>query len=348
ELVEYILQDMLMYGNSFVELIYDKSDKKIVDLKTIPEKNMDYAKDSNKNVAINEYGKPVGYVLSLPFGVSGRGKGDLVPSKYKNKVSLDSNQIFLLPKRIAHFKLFTYGDRFYGIGLLEPCHKSTYRKMLLEEARTNEVYTRGTNTIVANVGDENHEPGTQEIENVLDQISNFKQNRYYSFPYWVKVNTLPIQDGKFLDETLGYLKINQTASAGMPIAIATGEGETANKQTLETMNFVLELSLEQIIKKFSSSFKKYVLKPIAETNKIPEVADIKFGDIIAEGKTDKAERLTSYIRNGALAPEEVREYISISEDIVLDNKAFKDYRKSVKAKPKKLPSAPFPKEEDSN
>jgi ribulose bisphosphate carboxylase small subunit len=46
ELVEYILQDMLMYGNSFVELIFEYGDinRKIVDLKMIPEKRMDYIK----------------------------------------------------------------------------------------------------------------------------------------------------------------------------------------------------------------------------------------------------------------------------------------------------------------
>ena len=172
ELVEYIIQDMLMYGNSFVELVYDSKDKKIVDLKMIPEKKMDYAKNSNKEVAVDKYGKPIGYVMNLPYGYSGRGLGDEVPQEYRTKVSIDSNQIFLLPKRIAHFKLHTYGDRFYGIGLIEPAHKSTYRKMKIEDARANEVYTRGSNTLIATVGNTDHEPTDQEISDTLDLFCN--------------------------------------------------------------------------------------------------------------------------------------------------------------------------------
>ena len=347
ELVEYIFQDMIMYGNSFVEKIYDSSDKKIVDLQMLPESQMDYAKDTKGNIALNEYGKPIGYVMKVPTGYSTKGLGDKVPKKYERKVRLQfQNQIFFLPKRIAHFKLHTYGRRFYGIGLIEPSHLSTLRKNKLEEAKANELYTRGSNTVIATVGDKDHEPTAQDIDDTLDNIANFKENRYFSFPYWIKVDTLPVQDSKMVDDALDYLITNQTAASGMPRAMATGEGETANKQTLETMNFVLELSLEHIMKKFTSAFKKFILKPIAKTNNIPEVADIKFGDIIAEGKDAKAERLTSYVRNGALAPEEIREYIAISEDVELDEKAYKKFRDSAKSKPKKLPAAPFPPESD--
>jgi len=347
ELIEYILQDMLMYGNAFVELIYDSKDKKVVDLKLIPEKKMDYALNNNKEIAVDMYGKPLGYVMNLPFGYSAEGKGDPVPQEYRSKISKDSNQIFFLPKRIAHFKLHTYGERFYGIGLIEPAHKSTNRKMLLEDARTNEIYTRGANTIIATVGNEDHEPGPQEISDVLDQVSNFKHNRYFSFPYWVKLDTLPIQDSKVVDETLSYLKLNQTASSGMPMAMATGEGETANKQTLQTMHMTLELSLEQIVKKFSSAFRKYVLKRIAETNNIPEVASIDFGDIIAEEKDSKNERLMAAVRNGVLAPDEVRPYMLSAEDIEENEKAYKAFRGTAKSNPKKLPSAPFPPNEET-
>ena len=43
ELVEYTIQDMLMYGNSYTELIYAGGDveREIVDLKIIPEKRME-------------------------------------------------------------------------------------------------------------------------------------------------------------------------------------------------------------------------------------------------------------------------------------------------------------------
>lgn len=347
ELVEYIINDMIMYGNCFLELIFDSKDEKIVDLKIIPEKKMDYAKNTNKEIAIDDFGKPIGYVFTLPFGKSGRGLGDEIPKKYINRVSLEPNQIFFLPKRIAHFKLHTYGERFYGIGLIEPAHRSTFRKMKIEESRTNEIYTRGANTIIAKVGNPDHEPGEEEISDTLEQIANFKNDRYFAFPHWIQLETLQTQDNSVAEKVLEHLKINQTASSGTPMAIASGEGETANKQTLQTMNFVLELSLEHIAKKFCSQFKKYVLKPIAETNNLPEVPNIVFGDIIAENKDSKNNRLLAAVMKGVLAPEEVRPYMLDAEDLEENKEAYDRFRNTAKSKPKKIPPAPFPSEEDN-
>jgi len=344
ELVEYILQDLLMYGNSYVELIYNKAnvDDKVLDLRVIPEKYMDYAKNSSGDIALDKTGKPLGYVMELGYGSSKKGRGDEVPKEYKNIISVEGTQIFFLPQRIAHFKLFTYGDRFYGLGLIESSHSSTFRKLKIEDARTNEIYTRGANTIIATVGDNEHEPSPQDLKQVLDNISNFKHDRYFSFPKWVKIDTLSTDDNQSVDRTLDYLRINQASTAGMPMAIITGQGETANKQTLDTQQFILELSLQCIVNKFASSFKKFILKPIAESNHVQEMADIIFGDIVAEDKTSKNDRLTSAVRNGILAPEEVRPYLLGAEGLEEDKKAYTQFRETEKAKPKKLPSAPFP------
>jgi hypothetical protein len=329
ELVEYILQDLLMYGNAYVELIYEGDiNKKVLDLRVIPEKYMDYAKNGSKEIGLDKYGKPIGYIMHLPSGQSAGNLGDEIPKIYKNKITKGGDEIFFLPQRIAHFKLFTYGDRYYGIGLIEVAHTSVERKMKIEDARTNEIYTRGANTIIANVGDETHEPGPNDLKQVLDNISNFRYDRYFSFPKWVDIKTLPIDENSATDRTLDYLRINQSACSGMPMAIITGQGETANKQTLDTQQFILELSLENIVKKFSSTFKKYILRPIAKSNSVKEIADIVFGDIVAEDKTSKSNRLTAAVAGKILAPEEVRPYILGAEGLEPDEKAYKEYKSS--------------------
>jgi len=275
--------------------------------------------------------------MTFPSGVDVSKYGDEVPKKYKSIANKDSNQIYFLPKRIAHFKLHTYGDRFYGIGLIEPAHKSTERKLKIEEARTNEIYTRGANTIVASVGDTDHEPGPQQIQDVLDQIVNFKHNRYFSFPHWVKLDTLNSSTNDVVEEVLDYLRVNQAASAGMPRAFATGAGEATNRATLNNQQQILELSLEQIVNKISSAFNKYILKPIKEANGYSDYAKIEFGDVRAEEKNDKSKRLSSYIQSGVIAPEEVRKYAISSEDLVEDKKAFEKMKKTKEkadAKPK--------------
>lgn len=325
ELTEYIFQDLMMYGNSYVELIYDaKTDSKVVDLKTIPEYQMDYAKNSNSEIAVDEFNRPIGYVMVLPSGISAEGLGDPIPAQYIGKVSKDYNEIFLLPKRIAHFKLFTYGDRFYGIGLIEPSHQATSRKLLIEDARSNEIYTRGANTIVATVGDENHEAGKQELEDTLEQISNFKHDRFFAFPHWVKLDTLPIADNESVDRTLDYLTTKQASAAGMPKAFATGSGEATNRATLNNQQQIMELSLEYMVRKFCASFNKLVLDRIAKSHK-KDTAKIIFGDVRAEEKNEKSKRLIEYVKAGIIKPEAVTSYAISSED--LDEPSYPDNTK---------------------
>jgi len=112
ELLEYIYLDKLIYGKSFVELIYNRDDSRIVDLRILDPKVMDYARNSRGEVAVDRFGKPIGFTMKLPYGYSSEGFGDPVPKEYQDIVSLRSNQIFLLPKRIALFKVRADGDRF--------------------------------------------------------------------------------------------------------------------------------------------------------------------------------------------------------------------------------------------
>lgn len=315
ELFEGIFQDQLMYGNSFVELVYDEKDEKVVDLALLDAKKVDYARDSNKKVALDDYNRPIGYVYKLPTGSSGRDIGDQPPKEYDRRVSLATEDVFMLPKRIAHFKLFTYGDRLWGVGILEPSHSSTFRKRKIEEANTNTIYTRATNPLIAEVGDERHEATPQHIEDTLDTLSNLQHNRIGAFANWVKVKTLDVKPSDIVQDTLDYLRLNQVAPAGIPLAFATGSGEATNRATLNNQQQIMELSLEDYVKKTISCFKKYVLKPIAQSNDQREVPRIRWGDVRAEEKNEKAKRLIDAVNAGILTPEEVKSYFKKVEDI---------------------------------
>ena len=322
ELMEYIVKDELMYGNAWVELIYNQKDSKIVDLRNLPSGKMDYAKDSTGRIAIDIYGKPLGYVLNLPFGMKPTNSGDVIPEEYKRLANITSNQVFFLPFRIAHFKINAVGDKYYGIGIISPAYVSTIRKIKIEEAQTNSIYTRGTYPVIATVGNETHEATTQELTDIVDQLANLKHNRYFAFPDYVKVAPLEVKQSDIVDNVLEYLRVNQAAAAGMPMAFATGAGEATNRSTLNNQQQILELSLEQIIKNTISSFKKYILRRISKTNlnDFESSPDLLWGDIRVEEKNEKTKRLVGYVNIGVLAPDEIREYASTSEDLEIDLK----------------------------
>ena len=328
KLFEFIFKDLFMYGNSFVELIYNKRGNKIVDLKLINTEMVDYARTKEGNIAIDENSKPIGYMISIPYGMSARGKGDIIPEKYKRFISKNNQQIFLLPKRIAHFKINAFGDRYWGVGLLEPILQQVLRKKSIEEAQTNSIYTRGTYPVIAEVGDINHEPSESELKAVLETLQNMRHDRYFSFPYFVKIKPLEVGSTDAASESMLYLTQDQAAAAGIPMPFATSAGEATNRATLNNQQQIFELVLEYYADEVTDSFQRFILRRIKEVNNLKTTPKVVWGDIKAEEKNDKAKRLNLAITDGIIAPAEAREYTLNAEDLEPNEKEYKDWMKN--------------------
>ena len=313
ELWDAIYKYQMIYGSAYIELVFNKSMTKVVDLTIMDSKRVDYAKDNQNRIAVDRFGKPIGYVLKLPYGI--KAEGDEIPEEHRGRVQKDSNEIFMLPIRIAHFKLYTAGDRFYAIGLIEPAYKSILRKMNIEEDQTNSIYSRGTYPVIAYVGDQTHDPSPQDIDTVLNNLVKLKHDRYMAFQNWVKVEPLEVKQSDVVDQTLEYLRLNQTASLGMPIAFAVGAGEKTNRATLNNQQKFMEFTQQDIVNKTVSTFRKSILKRIAFFNKISEVPNIKWGNIGTEDTDAKSIRLVSYINAQVLKPDDVTEFAKTSEGL---------------------------------
>jgi hypothetical protein len=315
EILESIFKYQLIYGNAYLELVFNKKDNEIVDIAIIDPKRMDYAKDSSNKIALDKYGKAIGYVLTVPYGYETAGKSDIIPKEYASQVSVPGNGIFILPKRICHFKLYTYGDRFYGLGLIEPAYKSIIRKMNIEEAQANSIYTRGTYPLVAYVGDEQHESTPQDVQTVLNNLVKFKHDRFFAFQHWVKVVPLEVKQSDIVESTLEYLRRNQTASLGLPEPFAVGAGEATNRATLGSQQQFLEYTVNDIVNKTLSTIKKYILQRICFYNGINTIPNIAWNDVGAEEINDKASRLNSYVKNGVLQAQDISNYVKKLEGL---------------------------------
>jgi hypothetical protein len=315
EFLYSVFQYQMIYGNAFAEIVWNKNMSKIVDLVILDPKRIDYAKDSQGRIVLDNYGKTVGYTQIVPFGVEVENKGDKIPAKYQDIVKLNNNQIFLSPKRICHFKLYTYGDRFYGIGLIEPAYKSIVRKMNIEVAQTNSIDARGTFPLIDYIGDSMHEPTAQMIDNALIKLKDFRHNRYFAFPYWHKVEPLEIKGSDIVENTLRYLRENQSASLGIPLAFGIGSGEATNRATLTNQQQFMEFTLNDIVNKTISTIEKYIFSAICKTEGLSEYPKIVWGNIKAEEINDKSKRLVSYVEKGILPAEKVTPYAIGSEDL---------------------------------
>lgn len=304
DLFENIFKSEFTFGNAFVQIIFDNKKKKIQDLSLIDPKRIDYLKDSSKRVVLDENNMPVGYTIKKDFG--DLTMGDTIPKEYVRGNLNIKDSYFLFAERIVHFKINTIGDRFWGIGVIEPSYKSTIRKINIEEGQANSIYKNGFNPLIGYVGSDRKVATPKDLEWVGGLLSNLDVTKVGTFPDWVKIETLKYDQSDIVSGTLGYMRENQISPAGLPMAIASGKADTTNRSTLGIHLQLIQFKLNAIVKKTLSTFEKRILKKIAYYNKVADYPSINWGQV---GPTDK-EKIVDYLLNsvssGVLTAEDVR------------------------------------------
>ena len=287
EILTRIFQDAYIYGAPANELVWNRGDTGIVDIKTLDPKEIDFARNGNGNILLDSNEKPVGYVQTVPYGVNADGLGDEAPEE----VAVGENKIFILAKRISYMPLYTFGSGFEGMGKVEPAYQATIWKLNLLKAGAESSSRRGFSPVIAKVGNENVHPTPQMVNNVLEKLKTLDYAKYMSIPWYVELTTLDVKSIDTYEGFLKYLTAMQSASLGIPVPFVTGLGEETNRATLGTQLEVLKLSLNSIAERMANSIEKYIFKPIAEAQGFDEVPKLKWNKIIiayeGENKTGK-------------------------------------------------------------
>lgn len=317
ELYDYIYWAQPVFGGAWIELIWDKeTDSEIIDLSRLDPKVMDYARNGDGIVLLDEDQKPIGYTQKLPYGISAKGRGDDIPEEYEKLVRRQDNMIFLLPRRIALIKMYTGGDGLSFYGTVETVYSSSTRKLLLEDAGTNAAYQRWMAPLIAYIGDDKH-PATVALANTtLKAMRAMKYDVYSTYPYYTKLEALNFNTTEALNDILKYLRENQASGTAMPMPFATGAGEATNRATLNNQQALLEFTLNDLAKRTASSITKYILKPIAESKKLKTYPEFIPNKVSTDEVEDKAERFVKYVSVGILSPEEAKPIIMQMEGIV--------------------------------
>jgi hypothetical protein len=312
QLFELIIRYPLVYGDCPIEYIQDKNSSKIMDLTYIDPKQVDYAKSGAGVIVLDDYGVPVGFTQTLPSGVKVP-----MPKNLPPEVVLKPNQIFLPYENIAYFKLWTVGNGFYGIGLIEPAYESIKTTMNLNKDYAQRAHTILFPQRVARVGDLNHRPSPEMLNNIVKKMRETTARSEMAVPYYVDIAIKEAKNPDSMNQFLDYFNRDTIRSTGIPYPYATGESQNTNKASLNKINQFFELSIHDYVARACNKIEREIFKKIADSYGLKGYPMLKIGPIGVEETADKFTRLMGYLNAGVFSPSSpmIRKYISDIEDL---------------------------------
>lgn len=333
QLLNRIFLDQAMYGWSFVENI--SNDKGVVDWDILDAKRMDYVKDISSmnadadpqrdlgNIILDKYGKPVGFVQYLDFQnysyTARPEKKTKVPKELQKYVG--TNQIFFLPSQLALFKMYSTGDGFYPLGLIEPSYLNSVQKLNIQESVTQAVLRHGSPILLAKLGDTSHEPTPAQTQNILEKLKQMNSSSELAVPYYFDISFLESKDPASLQDQLVYYEDQEIAAMGMPAAFVKGSGDATNRATLATQDKLFRLSLTDFVQRTCETIRKHMFFPVADSYGIKreDVPYLKWEIIGVEETTNKIQRVLDYVKEGLLTPDQGLQVVKSIDSLNMDD-----------------------------
>jgi hypothetical protein len=312
ELHERNFFDKFKFGTPYIEFIFNDNYDKIVDLKPLDARALDYARDSEDNIVFNkDTQRPLGFTIKIDNNKKSIYPGDKIPDGYN--VKIDSNKMFIMAFRIAVLPLFSFGNGWEYSGIIEPSYLSKTRKDKIVEAITNELYIAGSNPIYGVLGDSNRRPSKQQKKKTLEAIQNLRHSSATVFEHPTEIKTLDVKHSDQYSEIIKFLKADQSNGFGVPLALMDNTADIP-RSALNQMRSDMDLSDQAIVQQYVRQFNKQILDFIAAVNGWSK-SKLVWGDVSSEDIETKVKNLTDMVRYGVIRPEDALSEISKAMNI---------------------------------
>jgi len=277
--VSIAFTDSLVYGRGFLEICYNAFKNDIVLIHSVDPEDMTYLMDPTKReVKLDKYGMPVGYVYKEYQG---------------------NKQLKLMKDEVAHFKFWGLGEPSIGLSPLEPLYNVLKAKMNIEEALAEAIYRRAFPWIVAYVGDRDHEPSIEEIDELHEAISEIEQKTEFTLPYYFKLDKI---EAGGLQELVGHHEMYTNLifhSYGMPKGIMKGGRKTeVDKGSLEWERTVLNFQ-----EKLGEIIQEQILDRLYEVRGYKTRPRIKWNIVTPAHQITYDRSIATLYRHGAINPD---------------------------------------------
>jgi len=275
ELLNRMFLDQFIYGEAWVEKIWNLKHNRITDLDIVDAKTMDYGMRGEK-IALDKFGIPIGYTQEIPFG-----QRDVARKAHKapEGINLEGNKQWIPRDYIAHFGLYNFGSGFRPIGLIEPAYQDILVFMNMKKCYGDKVLSILLPKYVGTHGDEKHVPTAEGTKELINKMKESQYNTEIALPYYNNIKVLQANHPDALLNFLGFFQDEIVISLGMPKPIATGLGEETNRATLNVQTYLLILSTRDIIKRTVRTIERQIFRPMAIGEKFGTEKEPKYPTI---------------------------------------------------------------------
>jgi hypothetical protein len=296
-----LVRHLTIFGNAWNEIVWNVGNDKIMKLDTMDPKYMDLGRDQNtSNILFDEQGRPEYYVQILRWDQK-------APESMTVKQGSNDAIKFELDE-VMHTKLYTTGDCYLGTGVIEPVFNTIVNKVDIQTGLAQSTLRLGFPTIGARVGSKDIYPTPTMVAEAAEVFKDINESTGFAIPYYYEPILLEPKRSDRVESNL-MLFIDQIISGmGVPKSLITGAGEQENKQTLKEIKAVFRLRLKTIQRKIASSIEEQVFTQIPEyvhakqENEECPIPQLIFSEPSTEAQNEKAERISWYVKSGALTP----------------------------------------------
>jgi len=281
-----LVKDMCVFGTGWRYLLPNQ-DGRILRLSERDPKFMDIAKSDEHGKPyplLDDYEEPEYYVQYLEAFQQ-------VPPEWKTKEiqQLGKRALRYEKYQILRANLFSIGDSFEGLGILEPMYIAGKNLNDVERATTQSILRLAYPIIYALVGDDRVYPTAQMIDETFEMMKEVNERTVFTLPSFVKPGILETKKPDQMTENLGYYVDQMVAASGLPKTLATGAGEGANKHTLAELMRFLAGSFFMIQLSLKEAFETQFLPVIKETENLQGELSFKWLDTELEDVSTKVQ-----------------------------------------------------------
>lgn len=286
-----VIRDLFVFGFSFVEKVYNRGGDKIVRLATIDTKTMDFERDANGNIKVDQWGLPKGFEQSLwvwkeeDTGIIGPGKSDIP-----------------IPRdRIAFFRLFTTSGAVIGISPIEPLYNMITWRKNIDWAMGEGAFTYAAPPIIVNVGDKDLPVPQDMIDGISQDITEIGAQSVFTFPWHVKV--MRLESSRGMEELTGfadYFKVAICNALMIPPALMGVGSSISSARAIANLAEEWERTVQGLQSIIAEQIEEQIFYPVSKQLGLSEVPSIDWKTVSPSVALSRARRRATYARGELL------------------------------------------------